>query len=204
MSRMPNRIATLAAALAGAALLLFATNGLRTFTTEGARRLDIARHPRPLPLARLQDAAGREWSSSELRGRPALVDFVYTQCGTLCPRLSSRFVELQQRIRASALREQVHLLTVSFDPERDTPERLDAYARHLAAEPPLWRFARVRDPRELRGWLSVFGIVVIPDERGGFEHNAAIHLVDAHGRLIAVFDLEEVDAALRALTEQGS
>lgn len=204
MSRTANRIATLAAALAGLALLLAATDGLRTFTAEGARRLDIAQRPRPVPTVLLQDTTGREWSSAELRGRTALVGFVYTQCGTLCPQLSGRFAQLQERIRASQLSRQVQLLSVSFDPERDTPERLDEYAQHFAAEPGLWGFARLRDTGALRSWLSVFGIVVIPDARGGFEHNAAIHVVDPRGRLVAVFDLDEVDAALRVAAEQGS
>ncbi len=197
MSRTPNRVATLAAALAGAALLLFATDGLRVFTAEGARRLAVARRPRAVPLALLEDAAGREFSSAALRGRTTLVGFVYTQCGTLCPRLSGRFAELQERIHARHPSD-VRLLSVSFDPEHDTPERLGEYARHFSAEPGLWDFARVRDPRELREWLSVFGIVVIPDARGGFEHNAAIHVVDPRGRLIGVFDLDEIDAALQA------
>ncbi len=204
MSRTPNRLATLAAALGGAALVLAATDGRRVFTAEGARRLDIARRPRAVPVARLEDAAGREWSSAELRGRTALVDFVYTQCGTLCPRLSSRFAELQERIRERQLGERVQLLSVSFDPERDTPARLEEYARHFAAEPGLWGFARMRDADALRDWLAVFGIVVIPDDRGGFEHNAAIHVVDPQGRLVGVFDLEEVEPALRAAAEQGS
>ena len=204
MSRIPNRIATVAAVLSGAALLLAATDGMRAFTAEGARRLDIARQPRPVPHALLEDAAGHEWSSAELRGRTALVGFVYTECGTLCPRLSSRFAELQQGIRERRLSERVRLLSVSFDPERDTPERLEEYARHFAAEPGLWHFARMRAAPALRSWLSVFGIVVIPDARGGFEHNAAIHVVDPSGRLVAVFDPDDIDAALRAAAEQGS
>jgi protein SCO1/2 len=201
MSRASNRVATLAATLAGGALLLLATDGLRVFTAEGARRLDVARRPRPVPIALLEDSAGNEFSSSALRGRATLVGFVYTQCGTLCPRLSERFAELQEQIRARHRSEDVRLLSVSFDPERDTPERLDEYARHLAAEPGLWSFARMRDPRALREWLSVFGIVVIPDSRGGFEHNAALHVVDPGGRLIGVFDLDEIDAALQAAVD---
>ncbi len=204
MSQAPNRIATLAASLAGAASVLFATHGLRVFTAEGARRLDIAQRPRAVPVALLEDAAGREWSSAELRGRTALVDFVYTRCGTLCPRLSTRFAELQDRIRERGLGERVKLLSVSFDPERDTPERLEEYARHFAAEPGLWGFARMRDADALRDWLAVFGIVVIPDAGGGFEHNAAIHVVDPRGRLVGVFDLDEVEAALGSAAEQGS
>jgi protein SCO1 len=199
MSRAPNRIATLLAALAGAALLLFATDGLRVFTAEGARRSAIARQPRPIPVAMLEDEAGREFSSAELRGRAALIGFVYTQCGSLCPRLTARFAELQERIRSRRLGDAVRLLSVSFDPERDTPPRLEAYARHFGAEPELWGFARLRDPAALHGWLSAFGIVVIPDARGGFEHNAAIHVVDGGGRLVGIFDLNELDAALDAV-----
>jgi protein SCO1/2 len=129
---------------------------------------------------------------------------VYTECGALCPRLSARFAELQERVRAAELSDRVRLLSVSFDPERDTPERLAAYGQAFGAQPGLWGLARLPDPRALRAWLSVFGIVVIPDGRGGFEHNAAIHVLDREGRLVGVFDLDEVDAALRAVEERAS
>ena len=63
----------------------------------------------------------------------------------------------------------------------------------------LWSLARVQDAAELKHLLTVFGIVVIPDEFGGFTHNAAIHLVDRDGRLARIFDQDDIDAVLERI-----
>jgi len=195
-----NRVATAIALVASTLLGVLATDGLRAFTTEGARRLDIAARPRALPVVRLEPASGETLASDALHGRVVLVDFIYTHCAAVCPLLSERFGELQSALRERGLEGQVELLSVSFDPARDTASRLAEYGIHVSADPALWRLARVPDPTELEVWLRSFGITVIPDGRGGFEHNAAIHVVDGRGRLVAVFDLERgrdaLDAAL--------
>ena len=48
---------------------------------------------------------------------------------------------------------------------------------------------------DLAAWLRTFGIVVIPDGYGGYEHNAALHLVDERGRLVRILDLGATDEA---------
>lgn len=193
-----NRVATGIALVASALLLVLATDGLRAFTTEGARRLDIVSRPRVVPVVQLEQASGGTLASDALQGRAVLVDFIYTQCASVCPLLSERFGELQTMLRERGLEGRVALLSVSFDPTRDTASRLAEYGIHVSADPALWRLARVPAPAELEAWLRSFGITVIPDGRGGFEHNAAIHVVDARGRLIAVFDLERGRDALDA------
>ena len=90
----------------------------------------------------------------------------------------------------------MRLLTLSFDPVRDQPAVLRAYARTLRADPALWTFATVADPARLRSLLDAFGIVVLPDGLGGYSHNAALFLVDGRGRLAAAYDVERPDLAL--------
>jgi protein SCO1/2 len=63
----------------------------------------------------------------------------------------------------------------------------------------LWSLARVNDSAELKRVLTIFGIVVIQDESGGFTHNAAIHLVDRHGRLARIYDQDDIKAALEGI-----
>jgi len=185
--------------LLGAGLLLWATDGARAFTSEGARRLDISRSPRPIPLARLQDSSGEHLDSTQLVGRPMVVGFIYTQCASVCPELTKEFRTIQDRLSELPGSDDVRLLSVSFDPDRDTPERLSEYRKHFRADPERWRFVRLADAEELETWLSTFGIVVIPDGRGGFEHNAALHVVDRRGRLRAVLDLEDIEGTLAEL-----
>jgi protein SCO1/2 len=69
-------------------------------------------------------------------GRPVILNFVYTTCTTICPLMSATFAQLQDRLGSQ--RDKVHMISVSIDPEEDTPERLAEYARRFHAGPQ-WR-----------------------------------------------------------------
>ena len=64
-------------------------------------------------------------------GRPVLLDFIYTTCTTTCPVLSMTFAEVQKRLGPQAAR--VKMVSVSIDPEEDTPPRLTEYAKRFRA-----------------------------------------------------------------------
>jgi protein SCO1/2 len=66
-------------------------------------------------------------------GRPVVLNFIYTSCTTICPMSSQVFEQLQERL--GARHEPVHLVSISIDPEQDTPARLRAYARQFHAAP---------------------------------------------------------------------
>lgn len=66
-------------------------------------------------------------------GRAVLVHFIFTSCTTVCPMLSHVFAKLQRELGPDAGK--VHLVSISIDPEYDTPERLAAYAEKLGAGP---------------------------------------------------------------------
>lgn len=193
---MRTAIASLVICATGGALAWRGTDGFRAFTTEQARRLAVARSPRPLPVVALDDQDGQPFTLASYRGAPLAVDFVYTQCVSVCTRLSASFERLDRAERARAADEggggggnRLQLVTITFDP-RDTPEHLRAYASRYHADGRDWRFARVHDARELSSLLGAFGITVIPDGRGDFQHNAAVHVVDAEGRLARVLDID--------------
>ena len=193
-------LATIAVVAAGLATLAAVTDGFRAATSEAAWRLAVAEWPRPLPDATLIDQSGCALRLSGLRGRPVLVEFFYTSCPAICGLLASQFQAGFERLIAQPEGPEVLLLSVSFDPERDTITELADYAARLGADGRIWRVTRVNDPIELRGLLDAFGVVVLPDSAGGFVHNAAISLVDAQGRLARVYD---PDAAERAIAELG-
>ena len=189
-------LATIAVVAAGLATLAAVTDGFRAATSEAAWRLAVAEWPRPLPDATLIDQSGCALRLSALRGRPVLVEFFYTSCPAICGLLASQFQAGFERLIAQPEGPEVLLLSVSFDPERDTVTELADYAARLGADGRIWRVARVNDPIELRGLLDAFGVVVLPDGAD----NAAIYLVDAQGRLARVYD---PDAAERAIAELG-
>jgi protein SCO1/2 len=190
--RLRSFAATALIALAGAGVLWSGTDGLTAFTAETARRADILRAPRALPAAVLQDQRGTLFRLDDYRGRLLAVEFIYTRCDSVCLSLGMAFKQIRERVPQHALGRDFSLLSISFDPERDTPARMQAYADVFGADGSHWRIARVPDDAELKALLEAFGIVVIDDERGGFEHNAAIHLVGRDGRLIAINDLDQV------------
>jgi protein SCO1/2 len=70
-------------------------------------------------------------------GRPVLLDFIYTTCTTICPVMSQTFAEVQKRLGADAAK--VKMVSVSIDPEEDTPARLTEYAKRYQAGPQ-WTF----------------------------------------------------------------
>jgi len=195
--RLRAALATIAVAAAGVAVLGVVTDGFRAATSEGVWRLAVAERPRPLPDATLVDQSGRAWLS-DVRGRPILVEFFYTSCPAICGLLASRFQAGFERLIAQSEGPEILLLSVSFDPERDTVTELADYAARLGADGQIWRVVRVNDPIEQRGLLDAFGVVVLPDGAGGFVHNAAIYLVDPEGRLARVYD---PDAPERAIAE---
>jgi protein SCO1/2 len=65
-------------------------------------------------------------------GRPVVLDFIYTSCSTICPLSSQVFAQFQRSLGAK--HEAVHLVSISTDPEQDTPARLHAYAQQFHAE----------------------------------------------------------------------
>jgi protein SCO1/2 len=66
-------------------------------------------------------------------GRPVLLHFIYTSCGSTCPLMSQTFAQFQRKLGTEA--GHVHIMSISIDPEEDTPARLTEYARKFDAGP---------------------------------------------------------------------
>lgn len=66
-------------------------------------------------------------------GRPVFMTFIYTTCTTICPVASQTFAQLQEALGSE--RSKVHLVSISIDPEQDTPARLREYAKRFGAGP---------------------------------------------------------------------
>jgi protein SCO1/2 len=199
-------VASLIVCAAGGGLLALGTGGFRVFTSEQARRNAVARAPRALPNVALEDQDGRPFDLAAYHGRPVAVSFMYPACRSVCPLASQGFERLDRAewSRSSAGDDRLQLISISFDP-RDTPARLREYASRYRADGRAWRFARPRETRDLGQLLRAFGIIVIPATGGDFQHNAAVHLVDAEGRLARVLDPDAApDEVARALADMAS
>ena len=199
------RTAVLSALLAVAAYACSAwlTHDFQVWTAEGARRLEVALAPIAAPAVKIDGPEAPAQTLPQLLAdghSVTLVDFVYTRCQTVCLSLGSTFQQMQATLQAASLGDaaarRVKLLSISFDGQHDEPQVLQAYAARLGADPLRWRFVRVPDAKETRRLLADFQVVVVPDGLGDFEHNAALLVIDQHGRLVRIFDYAEQQLAL--------
>lgn len=142
------------------------------------------------PDAPLVDDFGDARPLSSWRGSAVALTFVYTRCPLpqFCPMMDRRFAEVQRLAQADpGLRGRVRLLSVSFDPDRDTPAVLRAHAETLGADPATWRFATA--PRDaIDRFAAAFGVVVRREADRSITHNLRTAVLDPGGRLIAVYD----------------
>jgi protein SCO1/2 len=172
------------------------TAGFVLLTSEQARRLDISRKQPTVTDARLIDKNGQAFRFGEwVKGNNKLVvvDFIYTNCQTLCRVLGNEFQQLQRAIVERGLQSRVQLLSVSFDPEHDSPLVLRQYAEHMQARADVWTFATVAQADDLNALLREFNVTVIPDQEGGFQHNAALVWLSPSGKMIRVTDYDSGD-----------
>jgi len=153
----------------------------------------------------LLDADGRPTTLFALtRGRLAVVAFVYTTCieVTGCPLSLAVLHRLDRAIAADAeLGRRVVLVTISFDPERDTPARM-AVMRSFHAPASDWRFATTRDEAELQPLLADFDQPVAKLRfadgawTGLFRHVLKVFLLDGESRVRNVYSVGLLDATL--------
>jgi protein SCO1 len=174
----------------GIGVFWWGTDGLVAFTAETARRVDILSSPRRLPAVVLEDQDGRAFSLQDYQGRFLAVEFIYTRCTTICRSLGMAFRQIRDHVPQRALGRDFALLSISFDTDQDNAASLKAYGHSYGADGAHWRVARVRSKADMKPLLDAFGVVVIPDKLGGFEHNAAIHLVGRDGKLAQISDID--------------
>jgi protein SCO1/2 len=138
----------------------------------------------PLPDFALTDQTGQTVRLSQLRGEPVAVTFLYTRCpiATACPLTTAKFSKLDAML---AERKFGHLLTVTVDPEHDTPSVLADYAKKAGANPKRWSFL-TGSPAAVARVASSFGVMYYPDH-GQMIHSQAVAVVDPSGRLSTIY-----------------
>ncbi|MFP4561635.1 MAG: SCO family protein [Thiohalorhabdus sp.] len=193
-------LSAMVVAVLGAATLFWGTDGFRALTAESARRIAVSEQPHAVPDLRLQLQSGAEARLRELRGKLVVATFIYTRCTHACPMLGMRMQRIRAELPEAAVGTEVRFLSLSFDPEYDRPQRLAEYGGRYGAEPTHWWVARPRDA--LAEMLDPFGVVVLPDGKGGFMHNAAFYLIDREGRLTGIFPDDEPERVVDAVEER--
>lgn len=102
----------------------------------GLKRSDKTLRPAGVPVMR-QDGRRLVFDQALDDGRPVMLNFVYTSCTAICPVTAQVFAEVRERLGRD--RDAVHVVSVSIDPEYDTPQRMADYARRFNGSPS-WSF----------------------------------------------------------------
>jgi len=127
-------------------------------------------------------------------GKPIILGAIYTQCPNVCPRITANMKSIRDAVDTSA----VHVVTVTFDPHRDTPARLSTYRAQYNLEGTSWQFLTGDRPtiRALMDRLSVRHTIKgtdlefpRPDTDSSYiyTHSNQITLIDAKGQVRATY-----------------
>jgi protein SCO1/2 len=151
----------------------------------------------PAPDFALVDQDGREARLSSWRGRPVLLDFVFTRCPGPCPIQTARLVEVQRKLPPEVAA-RVRFVSVSLDPEHDTPERLRAYAQKHGADLASWSFL-TGEPARVQAVLDAYGIGTVRKADGELDHVVATYLIGPDGKVAHRYvGLETKSSVIRA------
>jgi protein SCO1/2 len=133
----------------------------------------------------LIDQDGRPFSLGALRGRTVVLNFIFTHCPSICPSQMQTLVEIQRSLPA-AVAEQVRFVSISIDPERDTPEVLRHFAASLGVDGSRWTLVTgpAADLAELE---RNYGVRIKEPGASPFNHRVAIHLLGPDGRLLQTY-----------------
>lgn len=129
----------------------------------------------------LVDRDGRQVRLAELRGRPLVVNMIYTSCFDFCPTLTATLAPKVEIAREALGRNTFSVLTIGFDASNDTPARMRAYAHMLGLGDPEWLFLS-GDERTIAALAADLGFTY-RRTAAGFDHSALTTVVDAAGRV---------------------
>lgn len=144
------------------------------------------------PAFRLTDQTGATFSSDALRGKVWIASFFFTSCRTVCPLITSKTGNVRRRLAAHG--DDVWFVSLSVDPERDTPEALREYARRMHAEAPNWRFLTGSRQALTRTITGGFKQVMQDNPSDGSNadllHGTRLALVDRRGRVRGFYETD--------------
>lgn len=145
-----------------------------------------------LPAFTLTSAEGKPWDSRQVAGKVWIASFVFTTCKNSCPMLS---LQMKRLAGSLPLGDGYALVSLTVDPDHDTPARLRDYAAAMGADDPRWTFL-TGSKKDLKALIvDGFKLSAEPgdkerDERGHPDilHSSKLVLVDKHGKVRGYYD----------------
>jgi protein SCO1/2 len=166
---------------------------------------DMVKEGAPVPDAKLVDEDGTPRPLASYKGHRLVLTFIYTRCPDpeFCVLMNQQFSVLQKTIASTPKLSDVQLLSISFDPDFDTPAVLKDYAGIQRADPKVWHFA-TGSKADITQLASHFGVTATSNGTPVLIHNLGTAVIDAQGRLVKLHStnkwtpaevLAELDAA---------
>ncbi len=135
------------------------------------------------------DRYGRPFTEKDVEGKIVIADFFFTRCTTICPRMSVQMQQLQLKLDEDAY-EDVVFLSHTVDPEHDTPEVLDRYAKKLEADSSRWKFLTGNAVDIYRMGNTGYLLSALEDSSSAeqFVHDGRFVLVDRQHHIRGYYD----------------
>jgi protein SCO1 len=140
-----------------------------------------------VPQFAMTDSLGHTFDSKSLAGKVWVADFIYTNCPGPCPRMTSQMHRLQQRVKDDS---DVRLVSISVDPQHDTPAVLNQYAHRFGGPTSQWVFL-TGTPATVH--LLAYETFHLGDVIGKMDHSTKFALVDKRGEIRGYYSTFDPD-----------
>ncbi len=179
-------------------------------------RANITRHPPPLPPrragpspCRLNEPGRTAWARPGTAaswtldpdttlhrlfdGKFVILSFIYSNCSDVCPLATFVLSKTREQLRAAGPTQDVRFLSLSFDPEHDSPQVMAEYGKPFADGASDWRFLTTRNRSQLTPILEAYGQAITPEvdaesaTTGGIAHLLRVYLIDKARRIRNVY-----------------
>jgi len=134
---------------------------------------------------------GRKVRLSDYRGKPLVIDMIYTHCPFVCA-TKTRNLDALKLSRDALGADSFRVITIGFDTENDTPEAMDNFAKRIDAKIDNWEFVSA-DAGTIKKLSKDLGFVFSPSTRGGFDHITQTTFIDGQGRVYQQIYGDEFD-----------
>ena len=160
----------------------------------------------PAPDFDLISQDGKRMTLADLRGKVVAVTFIFTMCPDICPMLTSNMAQVQEAL-GDNFGKSIVFVSITVDPDNDTPEVLKEYAEAFGADLSGWAFL-TGDPSALKQVAQGYGVFAEKAVAGGVDHTLLTSIVDPRGVLRVQyigyrFDLEEFRGDLLSLVGEA-
>lgn len=149
-----------------------------------------------VPRFSMTDSQGHRFDGNALRDKVWIADVIYTNCPAECPRMTSQMHKLEQQLKGAG--DDIRLVSISVDPQRDTPPVLNNFAQRFGGPTPLWIFL-TGSPETVH--LIAYQTFHVGDVLGNIEHSTKFVLVDKRGQVRGYYSAFEPDSMAALLKD---